>query len=405
MRITYLHQYFNTPEMSGSTRSYEIARRLVAKGHEVNMVTSWREDSSNREEFQSLESGIQVHWLPVPYSGRMGYKQRIKSFKLFAQKAAKKAAALPADVILASSTPLTIALPGAYAAWRRKAPMVFEVRDLWPELPIALGVLQNPLLKVAARQLERFAYSRSRRIVALSPGMKEGVLKTGYPAEKVTVIPNSSDLELFDPGRVDRQVFRAKHPELGTAPFIVYTGSIGKINGVDYLPRIAKAAAKQGFGIQFVTVGQGQEEEEVRAEAERLGVLGSNFHMYPPLPKRDMPEVLAAADLALSLVIDLEALWHNSANKLFDALAAGTPVAINYGGWQAELLQQTGAGMVLPQSDPEEAARRLAGFVQDKSALKAAGQKARELAEERFCRDKLSQEMEKVLLSAVDSSL
>ncbi|MCF8026665.1 MAG: glycosyltransferase family 4 protein [Desulfobacteraceae bacterium] len=387
--------------MSGGTRSYEMGRRLVAKGHEVNMITSWREDDGRKGWFETQEAGIRVHWLPVPYSNSMGYGERIRAFFRFAWKAAHKAAALPADVIFATSTPLTIALPGAYAAWRQKAPMVFEVRDLWPELPIAVGALRNSVLQAGARFLERFAYGRSERIVALSPGMKDGVVRAGFPAEKVSVIPNSADLDLFDPEKADGKHFRRAHPEIGDAPLVVYAGSMGKINGVDYLPCIASASKERGFGLQFAVIGKkGQGERKVRDTARKLNVLDDNFHIYPSVPKNTMPDILAAADVALSLFIDLKPMWANSANKFFDALASGTPVAINYGGWQADLLEETGAGIVLPPDDPGEAAKRIGAFIKEESKLAKAGRGARNLAEKQFSRDKLADRLEKVLLSA-----
>ncbi|WP_018880505.1 glycosyltransferase [Thioalkalivibrio sp. ALE30] len=179
MRITYLHQYFNTPEMAGGTRSYEMARRLVAMGHEVNMVTSWREEGSERDWYETDEAGIRVHWLPVPYSNQMSYRERIQAFFRFAWKASRKAASLPADVVFATSTPLTIALPGAYAARRQKVPMVFEVRDLWPELPIAMGALNNPVLRWGAHKLEGFAYSRAQAVVGLPLGVQDWVERSG----------------------------------------------------------------------------------------------------------------------------------------------------------------------------------------------------------------------------------
>ena len=116
MRITYLHQYFNTASMAGGTRSYEMARRLVAMGHEVNMITSWRQRDGRKDWFTSDEAGIHVRWLPVPYSKHMSYNQRIASFFKFAWGAARKAASLPADVVFATSTLLTIAQAGVYAA-------------------------------------------------------------------------------------------------------------------------------------------------------------------------------------------------------------------------------------------------------------------------------------------------
>lgn len=403
MNITYLHQYFNTPKMSGSTRSYEMAKRLVAKGHKVKMITSWREDDCRRGWFETEEAGIRVYWLPVPYSNTMGYQDRIKAFFCFAWKAAMKAASLPADVILATSTPLTIALPGSFAARQQKAPMVFEVRDLWPEIPIAVGALRNPMLQRLAILLERFAYSQSFRIIALSPGMKEGILRTGVPAETtVTVIPNSSDLDFFVSEKVNNMTFRQDHPEIGCMPLILYAGTLGIINNVGYLVDIAAASWNQNFVLKFVVVGDGLEKEKIRKKAYDLGVLDRNLYLYPPVPKHKMPDIFAAADVALSLVLDLKPLWANSANKFFDALASGTPVAINYSGWQADLIETTGAGILLPPNDPNEAAIRLNRFISDKNQLVTSGHSARKLAEEHFNRDRLAEQLEDVLLSAAE---
>lgn len=387
--------------MCGGTRSYEMAKRLVAKGHQVNMVTSWRETDGRRGWFETEEAGIHVYWLPIAYSNNMDYKKRIEAFLHFAWSAAYKSSSLPADLVFASSTPLTIALPAVYAAKRRKVPMIFEVRDLWPELPIAMGALRNPILRNGARWLERFAYEKSERIVALSPGMKNGVIKRGVPGEKITVIPNSADLDLFDPRHSDDQAFRIAHPEIGTNPLILYAGALGKINGVVYLAQIAAAAQRLDLPIHFAVVGCGMEEKMVRREANELGVLHKNFHMYPVVSKNKMPDIYAAADVALSLFIDLKPMWSNSANKFFDALAAAKPVAINYAGWQAKLLEETGAGIVLPPNEPGRAARFLGEFVSDEKRLRNAGYAARELAEAHFSRDLLADQLEEVLLSAL----
>src|SRR6185295_8166233 len=116
MRVIYLHQYFNTPDMAGGTRSYEMARRLVAAGHEVHMVTTWREPTDKTGWFVTSEAGITVHWLPVPYSNYLSYARRIRAFLRFAWASSRKAAALPGDVVFATSTPLTVAVPGIYAS-------------------------------------------------------------------------------------------------------------------------------------------------------------------------------------------------------------------------------------------------------------------------------------------------
>ena len=400
MRIIYLHQYFNTPDMAGGTRSYELARRLVRRGHEVHMVTSWREEGRQLDWFETEEAGIKVHWLPVPYSNHMGYAERIRAFFRFARAAGSKAAALHGDLVFATSTPLTIALPAVYAARRQRIPMVFEVRDLWPELPIAIGALRNPVAQAAARRLERWAYRNSEAVVALSPGMRDGVCRAGYPAERTAVIPNSSDNDLFLPDSEAGAAFRAARSWLGERPLLVYTGTFGRINGVGYLVELAKHLAELAPDVRILLLGDGQERERISALARDVGVLGKNLFMEEPLPKKEMPSVLAAANIACSLFVDLPEMRANSANKFFDALASGTPLLLNYGGWQAELIERSGAGIVTWHLPVAEAAARVADALADQPWLKNAANRARKLAEEQFDRDQLADQLERVLSAA-----
>lgn len=390
--------------MVGITRSYEMARRLVSQGHKVHMVTSYRDLGALKIKgwYETEEAGIQVHWLPVPYSNHMSYPERIKAFLKFASGAARKAASLDGDIIFATSTPLTIALPAVYAAKRKRVPMVFEVRDLWPEVPIAMGALKGRSAITSARWLEHFAYKNSVQIVALSPGMRDGIIKTGYPAERVHVIPNGADLELFGVPSEVGMAFRKKHLWLQDRPLVVYTGTLGRVNGVSYLVKLAAATKACAPEVRFLAVGTGVEEDKVRNLAEQLAVLDDNFFMIDSVPKTEVPAILSAADLATSLVIDLKELWANSANKFFDGLAAGTPFAVNHGGWQADMLQETGAGIVLDAHDIDRAKDTLLQALQDKAWLESAGRKARQLAEERFARDKLAKELEDILKRAFE---
>lgn len=407
MKIIYLHQYFNTPDMYGGTRSYEIGRRLVSWGHEVHIVTSDRSGSKNGllpDWYETEEAGMQVHWLPVPYANRMRFKDRVKAFIKFAVMSSKKAASLKGDVIFATSTPLTIAIPGIYASKSNGTPMVFEVRDLWPELPIAIGALRNRGLIAAASTLEKQAYKNSAQVIALSPGMKEGVVRTGYPANQVHIIPNSSDIQLFDVPKEKGLEFRHSYDWLGDRPLIVYAGTFGKINGVGYLPKVAAETLKINPDIRFMLIGRGAEEQEVRSLASSLGVLNKNLFMPGTLPKNEMPAVFSAADISTSLFIDLKEMWANSANKYFDSLASGTPVAINYQGWQAEILQKHEAGLVLPPHNYTKAACKLVKHLSDQEWLKRAGQNALELAKEKYNRDKLAKNLEQVLLTAIKNN-
>jgi glycosyltransferase involved in cell wall biosynthesis len=400
VRILYLHQYFSLPSQPGSTRSYEMARRLVRWGHQVHVITSVRRPPANhaRHWIETEHEGIRVYWVPVPYSNEMSYSRRIWAFFQFAWKAARKAAAIDADLVFATSTPLTIALPGIYAARRLRVPMILEVRDLWPELPIAIGALKGRAPVALARWLERLAYQNSSQIVALSPGMKAGIVRTGYPEECVHVIPNGADLELFGVPPEIGQEFRQRFDWLGYRPLVVYTGALGRMNGVEYLAHIAAFVHETAPEVRFLVLGDGAEKDRVRGTAERLGILEKSFFIRDKVPKSAMPVVLSAADMATSLFIDLPQMWANSANKFFDALASGTPVAINYQGWQADLLRQTGAGIILDAMDAEAAANLLVHTLKDRSRLEQAGVAARKLAEERFSRDLLAKQLETVLL-------
>ncbi|WP_366556750.1 glycosyltransferase family 4 protein [Aquibaculum sediminis] len=399
LRILYLYQYFTTPETYGGTRAYEMGRRLAAQGHDVQVVTSWPEEDGRRGWFQTWEAGMRVHWVPIPYSNLLSYQDRMRAFFTFAWQAARKAATMPADLIFATSTPLTIALPAVYAARRQGIPMVFEVRDLWPELPIAIGALRNPAAISAARWLERFAYRNAEAVVALSPGMHAGIAATGYPADRITVIPNSCDNGFFS--KVSREEARAwlfaRHPELQGGPLVGYTGTLGHINAVAYLVEMAALAQSQGSRLRFAVFGEGAEQDMIKALAQEKGVLGRNLWLYPPLPKRDMPYVLGALDLATSLFKNLPEMRHNSANKFFDALAAGRPVLINYGGWQAELLEESGAGLVAPPSKPHFALWQAEELLGAPGRLAAAEEAARTLARERFDRDLLAGQLSDLL--------
>src|SRR5690554_7997827 len=389
--------------MAGGTRSYEMARRMVAAGHEVHMVTSYREPEGSRQGwFQTDEAGIQVHWYPVPYSNHMSFFQRLKAFFSFALAARKKALQLDADIIFATSTPLTIALPAVPASRKKKIPMVFEVRDLWPEMPIAVGALKNPLLRFAAHRLEHWAYHNAEAVVALSPGMKEGVLRTGYPAEKVAVIPNSSDNAEFQYNAEAGAKFRAQREWLGERPLLVYTGTFGPTNGVGYMVPVAQELLRLNSDVRILLVGEGKEKLEIIEQAEKAGVLGKNLFIEEMLPKREVPALLSAADMASALFIDLPEMRPNSANKFFDALASGTPVLLNYGGWMHDLVTKHGCGLPMWRKSVAEVAEILDAKMHDQAWLHQAGQAARKLAEGYFDRDILADQLISVLHAAVD---
>jgi glycosyltransferase involved in cell wall biosynthesis len=399
MKVLYLHQHFRTPDQAGGTRSFEFARRWVRWGHEVVLVTSRQDPGEPFHGWRIREvAGISIHEIHVPYRNTMGFSARIRAFLRFAARSGLHAAKCGGDVVFATSTPLTIALPGVFASQRLRVPLVFEVRDLWPEIPIALGVLRNPVVVRAARALESWAYRNSSSVVALSPGMAKGIADRGYPVERLTIVPNSSDVELFEQGDPSR--FFDQHPQWKGRKIVLYAGTFGDINGVGYLVELAVRLRHRMPEALVLLIGEGKQQESIRARARQLGVLDVNLVMMPPLPKRRVVDCFAASSIATSVVIDLPPLWHNSANKFFDSLAASRAVGINHEGWQADLIRKFSLGVVLPPRDFEAAAAILAEFLGDDSRVEAAGVAAGRLARTRFDRDRLALTTLDVLLAA-----
>ncbi len=386
--------------MPGSTRSYEMARRLVENGHTVYMVTTKRDLYQIHKSNYTCEDGIHIFWLPVKYSNNMSFMRRILSFVTFSLLAVKQGNIFKADMIFATSTPLTIAVPAIMLKKLKHIPLVFEVRDLWPELPIAIGALKSKMIIYLAKKLEKMTYCYSTKIIALSNGMKKGISRAGFPDSHISVIPNFCDIKKFSIPKIEGIKFRNKFPWIGNNPLIVYCGAFGIINGVSYLVKVAAEMKKINKNICFLIMGEGKDKKTIRHIARQSDVLNKNFYMLDPIPKSDIPNLLSAATIVTSLFIDLKEMENNSANKFFDGLAAGKPIMINYRGWQKELLETNRAGIFVPFDNPQEGAKRLNDLIQNKDRLKKYSHSAKQLAREKFSLEYLYNQFELTLQKA-----
>ena len=377
MNILYLHQYFNTPSMPGSTRSYEFAKRLVARGDTVHMVTTnWQ--GKSKLSFTN-ESGINVYWAPIPYANKMNFLRRIWAYLGYVWFTFIIGHKLNYDLIIASSTPLTIAIPALWLKRAKRAKMIFEVRDLWPQLPIAIGALKSPIMIKIAQFLEKKAYAGSEKVIALSIGMNS-VLKERVPSNKISVVTNLSDRKNFKVSDQRGINFRKNYPGISNHPLIVYTGVFGRVNGVIYLVEIAKEIQKINPNVRFLLTGDGFEGEKIKKQSIKYNLLNKILFMERYLPKNEMPDLLSAATITTSFFIDLPEMGHNSANKFFDGLAAGKPIMINYGGWQADLLKESGAGFIIPQNNSSQAAKILNDVLTNDETLNQMKKASRQLS-------------------------
>ena len=385
--------------MSSGTRSYEMARRLVEKGHTVYMISSKHSHSGFKKRNFSIEEGIFVWWLPVIYSNNMNFFQRIYSFIFYCIFAYKMGRKLNYELVFASSTPLTVAIPGIFLSKIKKVPFVLEVRDLWPAIPIELRIIRNSLLIKLSQYLEKLSYRLSDKIIALSNGMKDGIIDTGIKESKITVIPNGSDVELFNINSdLDKEIIKQNDWIDFQKDIIMYTGAIGRVNGLSYMAIMAAEMINLNPNVIFCIIGDGIEKDKIYLLAKKLGIINKNFFMIPQMSKTKLSQILSISSVSTSFVINKTILWNNSANKFFDGLASGKPIMINYEGWQADILNQYSAGIVVPPDDPIAAAKKLNKLLEDKKQLQSFGQASLELAKTVFNRNELFKSFENVLL-------
>ena len=399
MNIIYLHQYFSTPSMSSGTRSYEMARRLVKNGHKVYMLSSIHARSYKERKFYSNENGIYVWWLPVKYSNNMSYIRRLFSFMRYCYLAIIQARKIEYDIVFATSTPLTIAIPGIFLSKLKKTPFILEIRDLWPELPIAIGALRSQFSIYLAKLLEKWSYNNSDHIIGLSEDMCQNIEMNGQSRNKISNIPNGCDIDLFNVENKKGDEFRSKYDWLGKNPLVIYTGALGKMNNVIFLVEIANHMKEINSDIRFLIIGKGKEEDTIQEYANKFGVLNKNLFFIKEMPKNYLVNIYSAASVCTSLFLPLKEMEANSANKFFDALAAGKPIMINYRGWQANLIEENNIGIVVSSNNISLAAQELETLITDKKRLLSNGKSARELGLKLFDREKLYKSFESIFLS------
>lgn len=410
MHVAYIHQHFSTKSGKTGTRSYEMSQRLIAAGHRVTMICGVYDASrevlkADAPVTEQEIDGIRVLCIAEPYGNRMSFWQRVRAFGRFARAATTVVKGIDADLVFATSTPLTVGIPGMKGAQHLGVPFVFEVRDLWPDVPIAIGELKNPLLQWYARRLEHRIYRAASHIIALSPGMQQGIERTGYPADRISMIPNGCDLDLFRPLEKPREQALADARlaglplEANTANF-VFSGAHGKANGLDsVLDAALELKRRKETGIRFVFVGEGREKARLVERSRQEGTI--DFITWSDsIPKKQLATLLPAMDVGLMILKNLPEFYYGtSPNKFFDYIASGIPVLNNYPGWLAEMIRAHDCGRVVPPDDPRAFAEACLWFRDHRVALREMGQRGRRLGEVQFSRALLAERFVKTLES------
>lgn len=404
MRLIYLCQNFGEPHTSeSSTRHYEIIRRLIAEGARVHLITTDVQFPPQgveivREEFQDH---LTLKVISTSYSNDMPFRRRKIEFLRVAALMVLQVLRPDADVLLVSSTPLTIVLPALVRQVLRGTPFVFEVRDLWPEVPFEVGALnENSWQGRLAKALARRSYHRASRIIALSPGMASGII-AGHDVNpsKVRVATNAGDIRVAVPPINDREMLLEESVwGEGAHHRFIYGGSLGRINDACWLIDVFESCIEvHRMDARLIIVGDGAERPVVEqavlrtnsSTSDRILVLGRR-------PKQDYFALLMQATISFNLVASDSLLRDSSPNKVFESFALGIPVASNQRGWLAEAINDFGAGINLSR-DVHAASAALAALTDDRIATLQAGT-ARAAAA--FSWDRTGAEVYEALLAA-----
>jgi len=400
MRVLLIHQAFATDAEPGGTRHFELAHRLQRRGITFTVIASpinyltgrngSRESSGRSDE---VIGGIRLIRTYAHPSLHRSFGWRLFSFLTFMVSSVRAGLrAGPVDIVFGTSPPIFQGLSAWLVSVVRRAPLLFEVRDLWPQFAIELGVLKSRPLITLSRWLESFLYWRADKLLVNSPGYRTYLMEKGIDPSKIILIPNGVDVDMYDPAETGATL----REELGlTDKFLaVYAGALGLANGIETIVNAA-ARLREDERIHFLIVGDGKERQRLERRARELQL--DNICFSGAVSKIRMPEVLAASDVCLATLRDIPMFATTYPNKIFDYMAAGRPTVLAIDGVIRQVLEASSGGIAVRPNDDAALARAVGRLCDDRELAVRLGRNARVYVAEHFNRDKHAEQLHQLL--------
>lgn len=393
MHILLIHQSFAALSEAGGTRHVELAGCLIERGHRVTVIASPINYLTGQSGSQTAEmqSGLSIRRAYTYPAFHRSFIHRVFSFVSFMISSFFAGLQVRnVDLVWGSSPPIFQGVTAWLLARLKGVPFLFEIRDLWPEFAIGIGVLKNPILIRMSRWLERFLYRRADVVMVNSPGFVEHVKMRG--ARRVALIPNGADSAMFNPqndGTSTRSLYGLQDRFV-----IVYAGAHGLSNDLSTVLEAARLLRERPE-ICFLLVGDGKDKPALQNRARELNL--SNVVFAPPQPKTDIPATLAAANACLAILKPLD--WYKTTypNKVFDYMAAGRPVLLAIDGVIRKVVETAGAGIAVPPGDPTALASAVRQLAADPQAARAMGLAGRAYIERHFDRRTLANDLAQLI--------
>ena len=402
MHIAVFSQYHTSPDCPATSRHYTLLAHM-AKTHRVTLLTTpaWRGQQLTRE-FPWVPAGVEIREVQVSYENKMGPARRALAFAHYAAWAVREGLRIDKpDVVWGISTPLTAAWAAAQCARFHRVPWVFEVQDLWPSFPIAMGAVPTALARQQLYQLEKRLYRSAAHILPLSPDMTRYITDLGIASGKVTTVLNGTDLELA--ARATPAMVESMRQEQGLAGkrVILYAGTFGRANGIPELVAAAETMAATDTDAVWIFLGHGFFEPLIAAAAARWP---DRIRLVGGQARHQVFNWFALAEVSVVSFLGLSVLDTNSPAKLYDSLAVGTPVVVTNQGWTKTLVEEQSCGWYVPAGDVAALVAQLQSLLAQPGLLLAAGANGRQLAVREFDRQLLAQRMQRILEAAAQQA-
>ena len=398
MRILFFSHYFPPEVNAPAVRTFEHCSEWVRQGHEVHVVTCVPNHpqgevyegyqpslATQREEMD----GIQVHRVWTYIAPNKGFLRRTLGYVSYMFSAALASLSLPRpEVIVATSPQFFCACAGFLASKIRRAPWVFELRDLWPESIVAVGAIRNPMIIGALESVELFLYGDSEHVVSVTPAFQKNLVERGVDPDKVEVVTNGIDPDSWD--RVSKEAARAEL-DLPADQFIAsYIGTHGMAHNLETLFEAADRLREEE-NVHFITAGDGAEFENLKRLRREKGL--ENVTMLGQVPRERAQFYLHASDASLVLLRDSDLFKTVIPSKIFEAMAAGNPVLLGVDGEARSIVEEANAGIFVEPENAEELARATLDLKESPELRRELGQNGREAVRKRFDRKKLANQM------------
>ncbi len=369
---------------------HEFTKEWVKEGHEVTVVSSiYSKSDLTADRFieDQYFDGVKVKVVNVRVDNTQPIYKRIYTFLVYALVSCWYALTIRADVVIASSGPITVGLPGLLAKYSRRRKLVFEVRDLWPDGAIELGLLNNKGLQKLAYWFEKKCYKAADLIVTLSPGMQHEIIEKHHHKNVISVT-NSANIELF----ATTQEFPKDITSFKKRKYALYTGNIGMVNNVEWMFEAAKILGNSGRNdIQIVWIGDGQLKQKLAERKEIEGII--NLILMDLMPKNKLVPIVQNALVCLAPLKDTKVLNTSSPNKFFESLAAGVPVIQTTNGWMKDFVEEHEVGFTVDPNNAQALANKLIVLADNSEQLIKMGLNAANIAKQEFDKTILADKM------------